>query len=113
MVLSYSSPRKSTQHLSGEVEWASGYAHPELRGEAMFSVIGLAESALSANERELTERRLPRDERVASGVGWGVRGGVSRRKRAFQGGEPGQLCQRLMIEQVRQLCLLRTREERG
>lgn len=39
----------------------------------MFSVMGLPESALSTNERELTERRLPRDERVAGGVGWGVR----------------------------------------
>lgn len=33
-------------------------------------------------------------------VGWG-RGSAE----VFQGREPGQLCQRLTIEQVRQLCL--------
>ena len=77
---------------------------PGAQGEVMFPVIGLDESALSVNERELTERRLLRDE---SGQWGGVVGcgGVSRRKRVFQGGEPSQLCQRPMIEQVKQLCL--------
>lgn len=66
----------------------------------VFRVIDLDELSLNMNERELAESRLLRDERPASGVGWG--GGSAA---VFQGAEPGQLCQRLMIEQVRQLCL--------
>lgn len=45
----------------------------------MFPVIGLDESALSVNERELTERRLLRDES-------GQWGGVGEGAEVFQGG---------------------------